>query len=241
MFTYFRSCEIFIAPLGAKEKPSNQENQTKVTWTCGNMHNLQYDVEDYYKHWKTIDLSRYSYDLNESFSNIDILTFLNDDINEGVDKVENVMGNIESSYQTKIKETVEVDMVIDALDIQKGKIENTLDSIQKSLFDGTKAKLVIEKSLEELYENMKYANEKLPVPYDYPIKKSQQLLRNAQAPSNTSSYWHQPFLETPALNVDVQENKNEGKCLEEFLSAVNYKLFSNLDHYILIINTLKCT
>ena len=117
---------------------------------------------------KQIDMARYNYDVNESFGNIDITScteggLTNDETLSNAIKsnCEEVSSFVENDKENKDRKE-DLEKILDAMDIEKDKISNTLFDIQTYLSTSKEAKSTIENSITKLYEKMRYANEKLP-------------------------------------------------------------------------------
>ena len=129
--------------------------------------NIPYSSHDVHgKMWsiqEDIDISLYNFDLNESFNNIDITSFMDEKIEDAQENV--IRCNTKEESASPIhNDDNEVDEIIEALHQDKNKLKHTLRSINSHLCDGMVAKRAIEKSIEDLYESMKYANDLLPYP-----------------------------------------------------------------------------
>ena len=110
-----------------------------------------------------IDISRYNFDPNESFINIDITSFMDEKIEEAPKNV--IICNTKEESDSSIhNDDNEVEGMLEALHQDKSKLSLALSSINSNLCDGMVAKRAIEKSIADLYESMKYANDLLPCP-----------------------------------------------------------------------------
>ena len=127
--------------------------------------------EKYYKSWNNqerIDMASYNYDKDESFSNIDISSF-KDGSHSNDETFSNVIKNnckevcssisVNNNKEKEDEEDKELDKILDGMDTETHKISNTLLDIQTCLSNRMKARTAIEKSISELYKNMKNANE----------------------------------------------------------------------------------
>ena len=110
-----------------------------------------------------IDTSRYNFDANESFNNIDITSFMDEKL-ENAQHIETICNNKEKFVSRIRNGDNEVDEIIEALNQDKDKLKHALNYINSNICDGMTAKRTIQKSIADLYESMKYANDLLPDP-----------------------------------------------------------------------------
>ena len=135
---------------------------------------------DYKKSYmqEQIDMSRYKYNVDESFGDIDITTFMDgceaNDETSAYKKISNRKkkpASLVKRKKHKDKER-ELEKILDAMDKETDKISNILFDIGANLSNNMEAKTNIESSIAQLYEKMKYANEKLPFLQNPPSRES---------------------------------------------------------------------
>ena len=142
---------------------------------------LQNEKERDYKRsymQEQIDMSRYKYNVDESFGDIDITTFMDgceaNDETSAYKKISNLKKIPASQVKRKKRKDKEKELekILDAMDKETDKISNSLFDIEANLSNNMRAKTNIESSIAQLYEDMKYANEKLPFLQNLPSRES---------------------------------------------------------------------
>ena len=133
--------------------------------------NLKTEKDHHYKSYyiqEQIDMACYNYDANESFGNIDVTSCTGGFLSNDKTSSESIKSNRQKVFLSVIKDKgnkdkhEELDRLLDTMDEETDKISNTLSDIQTYMSSSREAKLAIENSIAQLYQNMKYANEKLP-------------------------------------------------------------------------------
>ena len=123
--------------------------------------------EDYFKKLSlemTIDTSKYSYDVNDSFSNIDMPCDMSEKEVEGTSKNE-VQINSKHKHPNEVDyEPDKSDATEDIKAVDQKIIEHEIEVKGACLPGGNGRKEDIKKGLETHYQKMKFATEKFPLP-----------------------------------------------------------------------------
>ena len=115
-----------------------------------------------------IDMACYNYDANESFGNIDVTSCTEEFLSNDESSSESIKSNHQKVFLSAVKDKrnkdsrEELEKILDTMDVETDRINNTLSDIQTYMSSSKEAKSAIENSIAQLYQNMKYANEKLP-------------------------------------------------------------------------------
>ena len=132
---------------------------------------LKTEKDHHYKSYyiqEQIDMACYNYDANESFGNIDVTSCTEEFLSNDKTSSESIKSNRQKVFLSAIKDKgnkdkhEELDRLLDTMDAETDKISNTLSDIQTHMSSSKELKSAIEDSIAKLYQNMKYANEKLP-------------------------------------------------------------------------------
>ena len=116
-----------------------------------------------------IDMACYNYDANESFGNIDVTSCTEEFFSNDETSSKPIKSNRGKVFLSVVKDKgnkdtqEELEKILDTMDAETDKISNTLCDIQTYMLSSKEAKSAIENSIAQLYQNMKYANEKLPL------------------------------------------------------------------------------
>ena len=204
----------------------NVGNQIEATLSCDEIIPFSRDYGNG-KLWSIqdeLDISRYSFDLNESFNNIDITLFMDENIKNALKNVIMCKNNEESALPISNNED-EVDEKSKAWYQEKNKLSNALNYNNGSICDGIAAKRAMEMSIAELYESMKYANDFLPCPthvlsavgilpldsskkFDQPSISNSQLIED----SSLAKGYTEIHSNVKTQAHEKKEYENQGKC-----------------------------